>query len=31
MEDLNIVKNIEVKQSLVLDSKDNSNKSQDFV
>jgi len=31
MEELNMIKNIEAQQSLVSDSEDNSNKSQDFV
>jgi len=31
MEDLNIVKDIEVQQSLVLDSMNNSDESQDFA
>jgi len=31
MEELNIIKNIEAQWSLVSDSEDNSNKSQDFV
>jgi len=31
MENLNMVKNMEVQQTLILDYKDNSNKSQDFA
>ena len=31
MEDLNIVKDIELQQSLVLDSMNNSDESQDFA